>query len=372
MNKILNHQLFRLTISYMKELIREPAVLFWGILFPILLAWGLGAAFTKQGDLNRTIAIVKHDTFANTPANSKLLYFLQNNAQKKNGHFVITLSNKKLGKITLNFRECEWNEAYTLLKKGGVTLILEDYGKYIEYHFDPANAEAQMLFNQISGMLTYGVQYFTMHENEIKPLTISGTRYVDFLVPGLLSMGIMMSTMWGISYTVIERRSKKLLRRMVATPMKKSNFLVAIIVARFIMNVIEALLLFLFSWIYFGTNIQGNLGALLIVFIAGNVAFSGIAVLISSHTSNPEIGNGLINAIVTPMMVISGIFVSYHNFPQWALPVIRNLPLTMLADSVRSIFNEGVGFAQIWFESIVLLLIGIASFLVGLKIFRWY
>jgi len=181
-----------------------------------------------------------------------------------------------------------------------------------------------------------------------------------------------MSTMWGISYTVIERRSKKLLRRMVATPMKKSNFLIAIVVARFIMNVIEAFLLFLFAHIYFGTSIQGNLYALLVVFIAGNIAFSGIAVLISSHTSNPEIGNGLINAIVTPMMVISGVFVSYHNFPEWILPVIRNLPLTMLADSVRSIFNEGVGFAQVWFESVVLFLTGTLSFFVGLKFFKWY
>lgn len=372
MNKIFSNQLFRLTNSYIKELIREPAVLFWGILFPILMAWGLGIAFTKQGDLIRTVAIVKHNDLLYKTGNSILFDFLEKNAGKKNGNYSITISNKKLEKITLNFKECKWNEAYALLKKGNVTIIIEDYRKYVNYHFDPASSEAQMLFQQISGMLTSGVKFFALHEDEIKPLTISGTRYVDFLIPGLLSMGIMMSTMWGISYTVIERRSKKLIRRMVATPMKKSNFLIALIIARFIMNVIEALLLFLFSWLYFGTSIQGNLFALLVVFIAGNIAFSGIAVLISSHTSNPEIGNGLINAIVTPMMVISGIFVSYHNFPDWTLPVIRNLPLTMLADSVRSIFNEGAGFAQIWFEVLVLLLTGTVSFFLGLKIFKWY
>ena len=336
------------------------------------MAWGLGIAFTSKGDLTRTIAIVRHDTLVHNSENSKLYSFLINHTQNKNGHYIITLSNKKLGKVTLNFKECGWSEAYTLLKKGGVTIILEDCGKEVNYHFDPANTEAQMLFEQINGILTYGMQFYASNENEIKPLTISGTRYIDFLVPGLLSMGIMMSTMWGISYTVIDRRSKKLLRRMVATPLRKSNFLVAIIIGRFFMNVIEALLLFLFSWLYFGTSIQGSLGALFLVFIAGNIAFSGIAVLISSRTANSEIGNGLINAIVTPMMVISGIFVSYHSFPQWALPVIRNLPLTMLADSVRSIFNEGAGFSEIWFETIVLLATGTISFILGLKIFRWY
>lgn len=159
---------------------------------------------------------------------------------------------------------------------------------------------------------------------------------------------------------------------MVATPMKKSNFLIALITARFTMNIIEASLLILFSWLCFNIRIQGSLAALLAVYIAGNVAFSGISVLISSHTANPEIGNGLINAIVTPMMVLSGVFFSYHNFPDWSLPVISHLPLTMLADSTRGIFNEGLGFVDVYREILILLIIGIASFVAGLRIFKWY
>jgi len=262
MNKILNHQLIRLTSAYLKELIREPSVLFWGILFPILLAWGLGIAFTNKGDLIRTVAVVRNNNLNNYTGNSALYEFLGKNAAKKQGYYSITISNKKLGRITLNFKECEWAEAYTLLKKGTVTVIVEDNGKDVSYHFDPANPEAQMLFQQISGMMTSGINFFSLHEDEIKPLTLSGTRYVDFLIPGLLSMGVMMTTMWGVSYTVIERRSKKLLRRMVATPMKKSYFLIGLFIARFIMNFIEAALLFLFAWLYFGIIIQGNIFAL--------------------------------------------------------------------------------------------------------------
>jgi len=182
----------------------------------------------------------------------------------------------------------------------------------------------------------------------------------------------MMSSSWGISYTLIDRRSKKLLRRMVATPMKKSNLLIALITARFLMNVIEALVLFFFAWLYFGIHIQGSIPALIILFIAGNIAFAGISVLLSSHTSNPEIGNGLINAMVTPMMVVSGIFFSYQHFPEWTIPIIRNLPLTMLADGIRSIFNEGAGIMQIWKEIFVLSATGVVTFIVGLRIFKWY
>ena len=138
------------------------------------------------------------------------------------------------------------------------------------------------------------------------------------------------------------------------------------------MNFIESALLFIFAYFAFGITIQGNILALGIVFMAGNLAFSGIAIFISSHTANSEIGNGLINAVVLPMMVLSGIFFSYHNFPDWSIPFIQKLPLTMLADAIRSIFIEGAGYAQISFPAFNLTAIGVFFFLVGLKIFKWH
>jgi len=181
-----------------------------------------------------------------------------------------------------------------------------------------------------------------------------------------------MSSMWGISYGIIEKRSKKLLRRLVATPMKKSHFLIALIAVRVTMNFIEALALILFAIITFNMTIQGSMSALLLLFIAGNVAFAGIAVFVSSHTSNTEVGNGLINAVVMPMMVLSGIFFSYQNFPGWSVNVIKALPLTMLTDGIRSIFNEGAGYNEVAVPILVLSATGIIFFGTGLKIFKWH
>jgi ABC-type multidrug transport system permease subunit len=185
-------------------------------------------------------------------------------------------------------------------------------------------------------------------------------------------MNVMTSCLWGLGYGVIDKRAKKLMRRMVATPMKKSHFLFSLITVRFMMNVIESALLFLFAWLVFDVVIQGSIPALVTVFLAGNLAFSGLAVFVASRTANTEIGNGLINAIVFPMMVLSGIFFSYHNFPDWAIPYIRKLPLTMLADGIRSIFIEGAGMTSILFPSLLLVVTGFVFFTIGLKIFKWY
>jgi len=208
--------------------------------------------------------------------------------------------------------------------------------------------------------------------SKVQPLLLKGTRYIDFLVPGLIAMGIMMSAIWGLGYGLIERRSKKLLRRMVATPMKKSHFLISLMAVRTTMSFVEGVLLFVFSWLVFGVTIQGSIPALLLIFLAANFAFAGIAIVVSSRTASTEVGNGLINAVTTPMFVLSGIFFSYHNFPGWAVSFIKLLPLTTLADSIRSIFIEGAGFAEIAIPFFVLTTIGVVFFSIGLKFYKWY
>jgi ABC-type multidrug transport system permease subunit len=159
---------------------------------------------------------------------------------------------------------------------------------------------------------------------------------------------------------------------MVATPMKKSHFLAALMFVRITMNFIESALLVLFAYLVFDVTIQGSPGALCLIFLAGNIAFGGIAILTSSHTANTETGNGLINAVVLPMTVLSGVFFSYHNFPDWSIPYIQKLPLTLLADGIRSVFIEGAGVAEIIMASVMLTTMGTVFFAVGLKIFKWH
>jgi ABC-type multidrug transport system permease subunit len=378
MNKLFRlNQLWQLILAQFREITREPGVLFWGILFPILMSLGLGLAFTKKADVVRKIA-VSHSNEISDQGTSELYRFLemrckkQQSGNKEDFNWQYELKDDKLGNTLFLFYDMDWNEAMVMLKRGNVNLIVKSNNGRTEYHFDPVNSDAELTYFKLRNIIGSGEIPDAENTSEIKPMTITGTRYIDFLVPGLITMGVMMSTLWGISYGIIEKRSKKLLRRLVATPMKKSHFLIALITVRVAMNFIEAFVLLLFAIITFNITIQGSISSLILMFLAGNIAFAGIAVFVSSHTSNTEVGNGLINAVVMPMMILSGIFFSYHNFPDWSVKVIQVLPLTMLTDGIRSIFNEGAGFNEVAVPVFILSATGIIFFGAGLKIFKWH
>jgi ABC-type multidrug transport system permease subunit len=372
-------QLIQLILAHARQIVREPAVLFWGIIFPILMSLGLGIAFTKKADVFRDVAWIETQKVqAGSQPVSVIMTFLETHRAKaekdKEGavSYRITIPDDKLGNTTFTFRIMDWQKAMVLLKRGNLTMIIGEKNGQIDYHFDPLNPDAQLIYLKLSNLFENPSVLQGSSNQSIKPLTVTGTRYVDFLVPGLIAMGVMMSIMWGISYEIIDNRAKKLLRRMVATPMKKSHYLIALITVRLGMNFVESGLLFLFTWLAFGIKVQGSVPALLTIFMAGNIAFAGIAIFMSSHTAKTEIGNGLINLVSMPMMILSGIFFSYHNFPEWSSSIIQKLPLTMLADGVRSVFIEGAGFAEITIPSLILAATGIIFFMAGLKIFRWH
>ena len=373
------NQLWQLIVALFREIIREPGVLFWGILFPILMSLGLGLAFTKKTDVVRKVAIINNTGFFNDlRVNTVVGDFLRKNCEKNSveegntWQWKYLIKDEKLGNSIFMFYNMKWEEAMRSLKRGTINVLLVDFKDSVEYHFDPMNSDAELTYLKLSNIIGKGEIVTARANSEIRPLTVKGTRYIDFLVPGLITMGVMMSSMWGISYGIIEKRSKKLLRRLVATPMKKSHFLIALITVRILMNLIESSVLLIFALIAFKMSIQGSISTLILTYLAGNIAFAGIAVFASSHTSNTEVGNGLINFVVFPMMVLSGIFFSYQNFPDWSLPVIKNLPLTMLTDGVRSIINEGAGYKEVAIPILILLSVGVVFFSVGLKIFKWH
>ena len=292
MNNIFRlNQLWHLTLALSREITREPGVLFWGILFPILMSLGLGLAFTRKTDITRKVAVIRSSE-AYEKENSEIPAFLELNClkhepgERDSFRWKYELKDDKLGNTIFLFYELEWEEAMVMLKRGTVNLILRDNSGKAEYHFDPVNSDAELTYLKLRDLIGNSEIVHNEENTEIKPLTVIGTRYIDFLVPGLITLGVMMSSMWGISYGIIEKRSKKLLRRLVATPMKKSHFLIALITVRVTMNFVEALALILFALLVFNITIQGSISALILLFIAGNLAFAGIAVFVSSHTSN--------------------------------------------------------------------------------------
>jgi ABC-type multidrug transport system permease subunit len=367
MRSLKNNQLYRLSVCQFLETVREPEVLFWGMLFPVLISIGLGLAFTQKPELKFRVHVVGE---SHTLLDS---LFREHAQPESEDAYVWRVTDEALGNTVFTFVRSDWPSAIVSLKRGVSDVIVSDSLGMVNYHFDPHNSQAQLVYIKLSALFQPGAAAVSEGGRPaVEALTLKGVRYIDFLIPGLISFGLMSSIMWGVSYTIIERRSQKLLRRMVATPMRRSNFLIALMFVRILMNIAEALILVFFAWLLFDIHIQGNIGALAVLFLAGNLAFTGIGILVSSRTSKTEVGTGWINAVTMPMMILSGIFFSYHNFPQWSTDIIRLLPLTALADGIRSIFNEGAGWMEIIQPSAALSILGVICFAAGMRMFKWY
>ena len=358
-----------ISVNY-KEFVREPGILFWALVFPILMAWVLGIAFSKKPEIVQTIAYVKNSSLAH----ERFTEFLET-AEIVFSKAAQGMEYKKsiqtgMGRVTFRIIPVTKDSAVLMVKRGQASLILQEIDDSLHYLFDPQSAEAR--FNYIMLSSAINKERVLYDTSSVKILSQQGTRYIDFLIPGLLALGIMNDFLWGIGYGLIEIRTKKLLRRMVAAPMKKSLFIFSHFFARITLAMFEALVLLFFAWIYFRTGIQGSISAFVMIFLAGSFCFAGISILLASRTSSSRIGNSLINFISMPMMVLSGIFFSYHNFPEFIIPVIQKLPLTLLADSIRSIMIEGTGFRENLPEFFILTGVGAICFLAGIRIYKWY
>lgn len=337
---------FQLVLMELKSFYRNPGIIFWAFGFPLIMAGALGAAFSQKKDVVRKIGIIGE--------NSSLVV----NRLKE-----LPIPNNSYTKF--EFIPLSETDAVLKMKRGEIQLYLSEDSEP-KYFFDPNNSESYQAY-----LLIERLKNPSQENSSIIQTNTLGTRYIDFLIPGLLALGIMNSCVWGSGWTLIEFRIKKLMRRMMATPLPKWIFLLSHVFTRFILSGIEFLFLAIFSFFIFDVKIQGSIPALFMIFLSGNFAFSGIAILMSSRATSTQVANGLINLITFPMTISSGIFFSYHNFPESAEKIIRYFPLTLLADSIRSIFNEGFGINEILVPVILLNFVGVIFFISGLKIYKW-
>ena len=198
-----------------------------------------------------------------------------------------------------------------------------------------------------------------------------GGRYIDFLIPGIIGMNLMGGGLWGVGFVIVDMRIRKLLKRFIATPMKKSDLMVAVMVARMLFLIPEVVIVLLFAWWAFGVGVHGSVFALAVVIGLGAVSFSGIGVLVASRAQKLETVSGLMNLVMLPMWLVSGIFFSYERFPETALPLIRALPLTPLNDALRAVMLDGAALGSLGVELATLSAYAVVTFVLALEWFRW-
>jgi len=240
-----------------------------------------------------------------------------------------------------------------------------------DYLFDPTRSESVLARKNVDDRLqrAHGRQdAFSASDREFKE---AGGRYIDFLIPGLLGMGVMMGGLMGVGYVTVDMRIRKLLKRFLATPMKKTHFLAGIVFSRLFFLVPEVTILLLFAWITFGVKIYGSILSTALLILLGSFAFSGIGLLIASRAKTLEAVSGLMNMSMLPMWILSGIFFSSSRYPEATQPFIKLLPLTALLDALRAVMIDGASVFTQTAPIAVLIVWAVVTSAIGLRIFRW-
>jgi len=337
--------LVQLTLWRLRELWREPEAIFWVFAFPVLLAVALGVAFQHRGERALTVAV-------------------------QAGAGADTLVEALGAAEGLRAVALDSVEAYQRLRSGRVALVIIP-GTPITVQFDSTRDESRLARLEADRALQVAAGRGDVLELRDALVTEPGSRYIDFLIPGLLGLNIMGTGMWGIGFGIVRARQGKLLRRFRASPMRQSDFLLAQALARLVFLVLEVVTVLAFGALAFGVPVRGSLLLLAVVVLVGALAFSGLGLLVATRARTIEAVSGLMNFVMVPMWIFSGVFFSWSHFPDAIHPVIRLLPLTALNDSLRAVLLDGAGVAGVWVGLLNLLVWSVGSFAVSVKIFRW-
>jgi ABC-type multidrug transport system permease subunit len=358
------HPLVELTLARLREFIREPEAVFWVFIFPVLLAFALGIAFRNTAP--QTILIAVEDDPGSTRA-TEIAGSLSRSPEIEASVLAPEAAAKALrtGKIALvvRARGGSWGPATS--EKGSAAL------PEVEYRFDPTRPESRIARLTADDALQRELGRSDVVGAHNETVTEPGARYIDFLIPGLIGLNLMGSGMWGLGFAVVQARTRKLLKRLAATPMRRSHYLLSFMLSRMVFLFLEVAAVVVFAWLVFNVKVQGSVIDLAVVATIGAVTFAGIGLLVASRPKTIEGVSGWMNLVMLPMWLVSGTFFSASRFPDFLQPLIKALPLTALNDTLRSVMNEGASISASWPQVAVLAAWGVISFVVALRIFRW-
>jgi ABC-2 type transport system permease protein len=340
--------LWRLTQMRLREIARAPGTLFWIFVFPVLMTVALGLAFRAQGVPPLVVGLVE-------PASQ-----------------TTDASDHALAAAGFHVVHVTAAEGERRLRSGKVSLLVTEHaGADVVYRFDPMRPEDRLARLAVDEALQRAWGRLDPVASRDRLVVDPGARYVDFLVPGLMGMNVMLGSMWAVAFGLVDLRVRKLLKRLLATPLRRPHLLVSMVLSRALVLPVEIGSLLIFARVAFDVRVQGSLAAVAVLVVLGSLCFGGVAVLVGSRAQNVETASGLMNTVMIPMFVLSGVFFSPAHFPAALQPVIAVLPLSALNESLRAVILDGRTLASVAAPCGVLLAWGVAGYAAGLRLFRW-
>lgn len=341
------HPLIELTLLRFREFIRTPEAVFWVFIFPILMACALGLAFRNTAPQKTLIAV--------------------DVATERAAEVAAKLSSAADLEASVMTSE----QATQALRTGKVALVISGNATNYDYRFDPTRPESRIARLSANDALQRALGRNNIAPTQDRVFDEPGARYIDFLVPGLLGLNLLGNSMWGLGFALVMARMQKLLKRYAATPMRRWHYLLSFILSRLIFLFLEVLVILGFAYLAFGVKVQGSILAVLLIATLGSMSFSGLGLLVAARPRTIEGVSGLMNLVMLPMWLLSGTFFSAARFPDILQPFVRVLPLTALNDALRAVINDGATLAATSVQIGILIVWGVVSFVIALKIFRW-
>ena len=336
-----------LTRARVLEFLREPEAVFWVFAFPVLMAVVLGFAFRDHAPEKLPIGVTGDASAARAFAGNSL---------------------RSDALTTAVFPSVA--DGLQALRTGKIALLVEVRDPLV-YHFDPTRPDARLARLEVDDAIQRAAGRRDAVTFREQAMHEKGSRYIDFLLPGILGLNLMGTGIWGIGFGIVNARLKKTLKLMTATPMRKADFLLAQINSRLVFLLLEVAVILSFGVLAFGVPVRGSLLLLLAIALLGALSFAGIGLLVAARAKTLEAASGLMNLVMVPMWLLSGVFFSADRFPKKAQPIIRALPLTAINDALRAVMLEGRRAPAVALQIAILAAWGIASFAAALKIFRW-
>ena len=337
-----------LVLVRLREFFREPEAVFWTYVFPILLAGGLGIAFRSQ------------------PPDPVRVGWAEWTRGDRGLRAALATDS---GLVLLPYPDS--TAAAVALRNGKIVLLVLIDGGQIRYRYDDTRTETAPALLRVDDALQRARGRQDPFKARRDPVRERGSRYIDFLLPGLIALNLMGSGVWGTGFSIVDARRKKLLKRLLATPMSKAEYLLSFPLAQLLLLIIEVGTILLFGILVFGVPLRGSLVSLGLTCTLGSLTFGALGLLAAARPTTIEGASGVMNLLLMPMWVLSGVFFSAARFPDVVQPVIRALPLTALVDALRVIMLEGGSLGAVWGQLAILAAWLVLGFLIALRIFRW-
>lgn len=336
-----------LFFSRNKEFIRDRSSLSWNILMPVLIVAGFSFAFSgdigkqfKVGVINESSAILQAKTF---------------------------ISLKHIEFYSVDASDSAISHSIKKVQRHQVDMLLD--AKKQQYWINTESPSGYLVEKILLGLQNKIGSEKQLFEKQ----TVSGKqiRYIDWVIPGILSMNMMFSALFGVGFVIVRYRKNGMLKRLKATPITAFEYLSAQIASRMILIMVVTAFVFYGTHFFVDFVMNGSHLNLFLVFALGALSMISLGLIIAARIKSEETAGGLLNLFSWPMMFFSGVWFSLEG----AAPVMQNIaeifPLTHVTAAARAIMIDGAGLLDISYHLIILAVQSVVFLFFGAWFFKW-